>query len=100
MYKQTDFAESTSFHQEINILQRSIISTRRKFRLSGDVIMHYVNTVNNIADIFTKALGRQVVDTVLRMLLGYDPDHFKMILKAADIKHTESSTTTSRTVYD
>ena len=59
---------------------------------SGDVIIHYVNTVNNIADIFTKALGRQVVDTILRMLLGYDPDHLKMILKAADIKHTESST--------
>ena len=59
---------------------------------SGDVIIHYVNTINNIADIFTKALGRQVVDTILRMLLGYDPDHLKMILKAADIKHTESST--------
>jgi hypothetical protein len=33
--------------------------------------MHYVPTAENIADLFTKSVSRQVLERLLPLLLGY-----------------------------
>ena len=38
---------------------------------SGAVTIHYVHTADNIADLYTKAVGKQVLDKLLARALGY-----------------------------
>ena len=39
--------------------------------LSGDVIIKWIRTVYNIADIFTKPLDRQQIERFIKYLRGY-----------------------------
>ena len=38
---------------------------------SGAVTIHYVPTADNIADLYTKAVSKQVLDKLLARALGY-----------------------------
>ena len=40
---------------------------------SGAVTIHYVPTADNIADLYTKAVSKQVLDKLLARALGYSP---------------------------
>ena len=40
---------------------------------SGAVTIHYVPTAENIADLYTKAVSKQVLDKLLARALGYSP---------------------------